>query len=1711
MMTTRQKQFTVGILGVALIVSVIANYDNLALIKDRLLGIINPTLSDVQEGMRRHLVPEYCASSTVRTIRDGSWSDATIWSTGKLPTTDDKVIIDNNVTYDRVSDDSINCIKIEVGAALRFNPNVNTRLKVTTILDKGTLEVGTAVQPILSGVKAEIVIADRPIDTNFDPERRGHGIIAMGVAIIRGTPLATTFSRLSGELSAGATTISTEDALTGWRAGDTVLLPDSRQLSVSEWGAKGELYKPQHETATIAAVNGTTITLTTPLKYAHKGARNGDNVLEFRPHVGNLTRNVIIRSENPSGTRGQTICIYRGYCDFEYTEFDGLGRTRADVILDAATNHIGSYPIHIHHDYGPVPAPADGQFKLVGNAVSDAPKWCIAIHASSYGLIKDNVVFGCTGSGIVTEDGSETNNVFDHNFSVYSKGSGDDADARGKNNQPFDMGHEGADFWFRGTHNYVRNNVGSGAGDSIYMYYLTNNVDTFLTAPFYSRIANFPGADISKDSEMTLMTQDNLLEFKNNEAYGAAPNGISDWRGGPAMTHRLFQDSRVWNVHGIGFFAWATGAVQLSNVTILGDRSKMNEATTVGIDMPQPYGFYSYIDKSRIENMYLGIIPGSVHSEVTNSYFRNYYNAATQSNNNDSRSDAIKIYKNDIFKTPASTPLAGKPFSAFLMGFDTSRAQELMFMRDWVLVDDSSFDGVKYTGPYQMYFKEQAPSYKVSSACYSPNCSVLITPEFNTTNAILWDKYSIAIADAVAPCSTATTSVTTGFVCKGHQTNPVIRWTDNSNPLLWQVDEKVIREPFAVLDYIKPGVNFVTKHAHQGKEVFRKTLVVVGPSTSSSPGNPGHAPTVFPPNDKVLQFPTKTAELDALVTDDTDTPAKLTWQKISGPGTVTFNSPNTAYSNARFSLPGYYELALVATNDKGSATGKLHVLVLDPSVLPDCPTCSQGMLLYHPFENTLSDYSGNNNPAVAYKDVLVPENNPMQYGTGKVDRAILLNGKNYFLPTNGNKVAFTNAFTVSAWIKPNTVPGVIFGHETYNDSATKVRVFVITNKDGSVTALAGAATLGYEATSTTLPGVITAGQWHHVIATYNDVGDRLVHLYVDGIEAPGDRRKKYQENVPWGGGGYAEIAGTAYYPRIDGLMDEFRVYNRALTAEDAMALFVAPAKIASQVVIPPTPTPSSTPPPTPTPTPTTIKTPTPSVLPTKTPTPSVTTTITPRIDPTVPPPTQTPTPTVTTSTLPPPNCSNCTTNLQLYYPFDNGSKDDFSGTYNHGTATGNPLTSDGVVNQSLKFNGSTELIRPRLTFYPQKEFTVSMWVRPSANTYASLFRSNIYNDAVEKSRLALLSNTDGSVTGLAGSGQLGLVAVSTTKPGVLSLNAWHHIAMTYNDTSDRIIHLYVDGVEAPPANRKPLTAGWNAGGTTEVGGSPNQSGYFNGSIDEVLAYDRAFSLSEISALYQTPANVATMIKNAFPVPTLPPTSECSSCGNGLALYYPLDGDIRDYSGSTNPAVVTGTTNYSGGKNGQSLSVTGNTNYLRTTKLFNPATAFTVSAWVKPTAYSGVVFYNDIGNDDGRKGRVLLVLGADGTVSGVAGSGNFGSWAQTTSLPGVITLNSWNHVLMTYDDTTDRVVHLYVNGIEAPPDLRKKMDGAWSGSGWSSVVGNMTGSIDEVYAYNRALSSSEIASLFQNPSAVANMLKQAHPQASGFQKFLANIFGFFGIH
>ena len=63
----------------------------------------------------------------------------------RVPGANDKVLVGSgtNVTYDAVSDASLDCVSVE--GALRFRNNANTRIKVGNLMvkDGGTLEVGT--------------------------------------------------------------------------------------------------------------------------------------------------------------------------------------------------------------------------------------------------------------------------------------------------------------------------------------------------------------------------------------------------------------------------------------------------------------------------------------------------------------------------------------------------------------------------------------------------------------------------------------------------------------------------------------------------------------------------------------------------------------------------------------------------------------------------------------------------------------------------------------------------------------------------------------------------------------------------------------------------------------------------------------------------------------------------------------------------------------------------------------------------------------------------------------------------------------------------------------------------------------------------------------------------------------------------------------------------------------------------------------------------------------------------------------------------------------------------------------------------------------------------------------------------------------------------------------------------------------------------------
>jgi hypothetical protein len=593
----------------------------------------SPAISGVPQG-----VPYFCANPSVTSVASGAWSDSRIWSSGKTPGRDDKVKIasGHNVIFDTFSDAPLDCV--EVDGVLRFATDKDTRMKVGNLMvtDTGSLEIGTVSKPVAASVIAEIIIADRLIDREVDLGQIGTGIEGLGKITMHGSLKTPTFVRLAREPAAGDATLLLEEPVSGWMQDDRLVIPDTRQLRSNERGAN---YEPQDEQIPIASVSGNQVVLRKPLRFAHKGARDGAGKLEFLPHVGNVSRNLVIRSENPQGTRGHMIFMSHADVDLRYVEVRDMGRTRMGVLdnseFDAqgrlvkfGTNQIGRYAIHFHHDFGPKETPANGyQFTLIGNAVTDTPKWGITVHNSHYGLVRDNVVYNTRGAGIVSEDGSESFNLFDHNFALRIEGSGEFAPRSGYGGAAPDPGGEGSGFWFRGPNNYIRNNVAANS-DAFGFGLAAGSLDMI-------HIPAFKGADTSHDFETAPVdtTSSPVLDFINNEAYGAMQAGVAwGWNGSVS-------NLRIWHTSRQGFAATPTDKLVLDGVTVRGDRSVLARSSEnpAGIWLSNYFAKTIVVRNANVQGMRTGVAspfyqefrsaePGRGDGSVSieDGYFRDY-------------------------------------------------------------------------------------------------------------------------------------------------------------------------------------------------------------------------------------------------------------------------------------------------------------------------------------------------------------------------------------------------------------------------------------------------------------------------------------------------------------------------------------------------------------------------------------------------------------------------------------------------------------------------------------------------------------------------------------------------------------------------------------------------------------------------------------------------------------------------------------------------------------------------------------------------------------------------------------------------------------------------------------------------------------------------------------------------------------------------------
>ena len=562
------------------------------------LALLGPAIDARQPGdpasfvLHHDTIPNFASTPTIRSVQPGSWSAAATWSPARVPAAGDIVRVGHDVSYDSASGIA-DVVGVAATGRLLFRTDVSTRLAVGTLLvmPGGAVEIGTAQQPLPAPHTAEIVIRDVPLNLAADPKQFGTGLLSVdGKVAVHGSARSPTFVRLATAPRAGDASFALAQPVAGWQVGDTIVVPDSRQIPNT--GNDRHTYV-RLETRTVQSVSGDgrTVSFAPALAHAHPGTtdENGDGQPDYLPHVANLSRNIVIRSENRAGTRGHVLFTNRAQIDVRHTEFEGLGRTTFND-LNTTTNHIGRYSLHIHHLFGPVPTvDPEYQFRLVGNSVHDEgattppQKWGITLHGSHYGLVQDNVVFNLGGAGVVTEDGSESFNVFDHNFvaKITSNGGRDEHE-----DQQRGIAREGVGFWFRGPNNRVRNNVaanlGEDAGDVEASYAFKYNLVYLGTV----NVPNFRGADTMMAGQYTARNGNRmpLLEFDNNEAYGVV-QGLTMWwlcslsagddflgQCGQSVVRNLV----VWHVMRYAYYGYPGYNYVFDNARVYGDASQFS-------------------------------------------------------------------------------------------------------------------------------------------------------------------------------------------------------------------------------------------------------------------------------------------------------------------------------------------------------------------------------------------------------------------------------------------------------------------------------------------------------------------------------------------------------------------------------------------------------------------------------------------------------------------------------------------------------------------------------------------------------------------------------------------------------------------------------------------------------------------------------------------------------------------------------------------------------------------------------------------------------------------------------------------------------------------------------------------------------------------------------------------------------------------------------
>lgn len=415
---------------------------------------------------------------------------------------------------------------------------------------------------------------------------------------------------------------------------------------------------------------------------------------------------------------------------------------------------------------------------------------------------------------------------------------------------------------------------------------------------------------------------------------------------------------------------------------------------------------------------------------------------------------------------------------------------------------------------------------------------------------------------------------------------------------------------------------------------------------------------------------------------------------------------------------------------------------------------------------------------------------------------------------------------------------------------------------------------------------------------------------------------------------------------------------------------------------------------------------------------------------------------------------------------------DSSGAVNLGTLAGAGATwsTAGRSGGALSFDGTSGYVQaagPAVT--TGSSFTVAAWAKLAST---GVNRTIVSQDGTTVSGFYLQyrAGDDRWCMTMLASDADAAPAYRACSGAPPTLHTWTHLTGVYDSAAGNV-KLYVNGVLQATT---PHTPSWSATGRLIVGGS-KFSGVrrdpVDGLIDEVRTYRRALSATEISTLY----------------------------GDAPSLQYDFEENagtsVADGSGNANTGTLgSGVAWTTAGHTGKAAQFdAAATDYVSSTSApVNAAASFSVSAWVNLNT-SGAVTRTVLSQQGVSHSTFILKYESTGKWCFLLTTGSAGVADQVLST-GNATFNGWVHLVAVYDTgaAAGAKMKLYVNngtpavgphatgyGTTNPLQVgRARWLSAW-GDPWD-------GEIDDVRAYRRALTATEVATIYAGPVGVSPM-------------------------